>query len=365
MGGAWGTWSRLGGQLLIAWGVAAAAAAAQPDTVIRVLLTETPGGVRVRDWDVAGAGTLLEPASGGLRADRRPVGAVWRISDRRLVSAGPLRVRGGLEVRRIPEGLQVVNEVDLEDYVAGTLGQEIYPGWDREALKAQAVVTRGYALHQRALHRAEPYDVASGTGSQVYGGADAESARIWAAVRATRGQYLAYEHEPALTVFHSASGGRTASAEEVWGQALPYLRSVEVTGEEDSPDTYWRAAISRTKLGRALASLGVQVGPPREARVVERSGSGRALRVRFDSAQASQTVEARALRVALGESVIRSTLFEIRQAEDGFIFVGSGHGHGVGMSQWGAQAMALRGSDYRQILETFYPGTVLVGGAPR
>ena len=74
---------------------------------------------------------------------------------------------------------------------------------------------------------------------------------------------------------------------------------------------------------------------------------------------------ARALRVLLGESVIRSTLFEILSAAGGFVFVGSGHGHGVGMSQWGARAMAQRGADYREILAAFYPGTSLRRGVER
>ena len=78
-----------------------------------------------------------------------------------------------------------------------------------------------------------------------------------------------------------------------------------------------------------------------------------------------QAVDARALRRLLGANMIRSTLFEIRTVGDRFVFVGSGHGHGVGMSQWGAQAMAKRGASYREILETFYPGTALVGGNRR
>jgi stage II sporulation protein D len=362
MGGASARWTGLCGPLVVVFGALVAAASAQPESVIRVLLIETGGSVRVRDHDAPGAGILLEPNARGLRADRRSVGDRWRLAGRRLVSAGPLTVRGGLEVRRIPAGLRVVNEVEIEDYVAGTLGAEIYSDWDPETLKAQAVATRSYALHQRARNRGEPYDLGSGTGSQVYGGADAETPEIRAAVAATRGEYLAYRREPILAVFHSASGGRTASAEEVWGEALPYLRSVDVPGEEDSPDTYWRATVSGPKLGRALASLGVRSGPLRDARVVARSPSGRATRVEFRSALGSHIVEARALRVALGESVIRSTLFDVRHAEDAFVFVGSGHGHGVGMSQWGAQAMALRGAGYREILDTFYPGTSLLGG---
>jgi len=99
--------------------------------------------------------------------------------------------------------------------------------------------------------------------------------------------------------------------------------------------------------------------------VVDRSRSGRALRVRIRGDKETHVLEARALRAALGESVIRSTLFEIRDAPDAFIFVGSGHGHGVGMSQWGAQSMAQRGSTYREIVQAFYPGAALVEGVPR
>jgi stage II sporulation protein D len=179
-------------------------------------------------------------------------------------------------------------------------------------------------------------------------------------VRGTRGELLVYRGEPILAAFHSASGGQTASAEEVWGRALPYLVSRPVPDEEDSPDTYWRASVSRTTLGRALEPLGLRLGAVRQVRVEGRSASGRALRVRLQGTEGSESLEARALRSALGRSVIRSTLFEVRNAEDGFIFVGSGHGHGVGMSQWGAQAMATRGASYREILEWFYPGTQLV-----
>ncbi len=261
--------------------------------------------------------------------------------------------------------MQVINKVKLEDYVAGILGREVYPDWHRETLKAQAVVARSYALHQRAESDDQPFHVEAGTGSQVYGGVAAETPAIRAAVSATRGEFLAYARKPILAVYHSASGGRTASAEEVWGRALPYLLSLEVNDEQDSPDTYWRASISKTKLGRALDSLGIGIGLPRELQVLDRSRSGRALRVRIRGDKGNHILEARALRVALGESVIRSTLFEIRPAQHAFVFVGSGHGHGVGMSQWGAQAMAQRGSTYREILQAFYPGTSLVGGASR
>ena len=206
---------------------------------------------------------------------------------------------------------------------------------------------------------ADDHDVAAGTTNQVYGGVRAESESVARAVADTRSEVLTWRGAPILAAFHSASGGRTASAEEVWGESLPYLRTVEVDNEEDSPDTYWRVRLSRAGLGRALAPLGLSLGAVREARVAERTASGRAARVELFGSDGSAQVTGRQLRSALGDEVIRSTLFEIREIDGDVVIVGSGHGHGVGMSQWGAQAMAERGADYREILAAFYPGTTL------
>jgi stage II sporulation protein D len=253
----------------------------------------------------------------------------------------------------------------MEDYVTATLGREVYPFWHKETLKAQAVVARTYALHQMAKNAGRPFDVGAGTGSQVYGGIDAETESVRKATQKTRGEYLSFGGRPILAVYHSASGGQTATAKEVWGERVPYLISVEVPNEEDSPDTYWRTTVSRTTLERSLEPYGVAVGSIRELDIAERSPSGRATRIRIRGSKETQTVSARTLRNALGASVIRSTLYENRAAKDAFVFVGSGHGHGVGMSQWGAQAMAEDGANYREILESFYPGTNLTKGPHR
>jgi stage II sporulation protein D len=336
----------------------AAAGTAAGEPSVRVLLEESAGAVEVKS---GGQQTSLRAAPGGVRVNGQLAGGVWRAGGDPLLVVDGMRVRGVVEVDRVANGLRVVNELPLEAYVAGTVGREVYAWWSAETLKAQAVVSRTYALHERALRGQRGYHVAGGTRGQVYGGVDAESPAVLAATQATRGQYLAWRSQPILAVFHSASGGRTASAEEVWGRAAPYLVSQPVENEEDSPDTYWRASVTGTTLARALARLGLQTGPVREIRVVERTPSGRAYRVEVRGEDGNSWLAARELRTALGENVIRSTLFEVRPAENGFTFVGAGHGHGVGMSQWGAEGMARRGADYRRILATFFPGTQLSG----
>ena len=103
----------------------------------------------------------------------------------------------------------------------------------------------------------------------------------------------------------------------------------------------------------------MRLGAIRQLRVIDRSASGRARRIRVVGTEGSAELSGRELRTALGPKTVRSTLFDLRSKGGEFIFAGSGHGHGVGMSQWGAEAMARRGAAYDEILATFYPGTTL------
>jgi stage II sporulation protein D len=336
---------------------------ATADTSIRVLLIEHASEVRVE----AGSGRTLGVATVA-PGERVRVGgethAEWRVPGPRVGEGDPLvvngvAVRGSIDVRAAAKGLLVVNEIPLEQYLAGSLAREMYGSWGEGALRAQAVASRTYAVHQRHAQRSRAWHVSAGTGSQVYTGVEAESAATLAALNATRGEILTHRDRPILAVFHSSSGGRTASAEEVWGEARAYLVVVDVEDEWDSPDSYWRAPVSRTTLGRAVAAVAEDVGVIRSARAIERTESGRVARVELVGESGTVLMTGRRLRKALGESILKSTLFEVREEADDFIFVGAGNGHGVGMSQWGARAMARRGDSYREILSTFYPGARL------
>lgn len=327
---------------------------------VRVLLQEATGSVTIRD--AAGARTIRhggEPS--GVRVDGGAVIPRWRDDG----GNGPLRVgdvavRGALEVFPTTAGtLWVINEVPIESYLAGTLGREMYGSWSPAALKAQAVASRTYAVAQMKERWNEEWHVHSGTLSQVYAGVEAETDSVKQAVRATAGEILVHAGEPILAAFHSSSGGRTASALEVWGSPRSYLVSMDVENEWESPDAYWRAAVSRTTLGRAVAAANREIGSIRRVKVLERTGSGRVARVRLSGERGEAMMTGRELRDAVGEWTLKSTLFEVKPSEDGFAFVGSGNGHGVGMSQWGARAMAERGDSYQEILRVFYPGTAL------
>lgn len=334
---------------------------------VRVLLLDRRESVQIES-----AGRVIEVRTGrgGLRADDGDAELeALRNGGRRLRFEGPgpqrvdgRRYRGAIEILERSEGIRVVNEVPLEAYVAGTLLGEVGADWGAAVLEAQAVATRSYALHRRA-HAADrgarDFDVESGTLGQVYLGMDGESPVTWGAVDATRGEVLTFGGEAILAAFHGTSGGWTASAAEVWGEPVSYLVSQPVAGEEASPDTYWRETVSAGDLASALAAAGRPVGRVRSVEVANRTASGRCAAVRIEGSRAAVEISGEALRRLLGESRIRSTLFAVRASPDGFAFVGSGRGHGVGMSQWGARVMAERGADYRAILRHFYPGAEL------
>jgi stage II sporulation protein D len=257
----------------------------------------------------------------------------------------------------------VINRIGLEDYVASTVGGEMASSWPQEALRAQAVAARTYVLHEASQHRDSDWDVRATTLSQVYKGIEAETPETRSATRATTGEVLTYDGEPILAVFHSTAGGRTERAAEVWGEDLPYLRVVEVEDEDDAPQTYWRTAFAPGALRGVLEAAGVGVGRIESIVVTQRTESGRVKRLAFQGSDGRRELRGPALRSLVASLGLRSTLFDIRETPAGFVFVGSGFGHGVGMSQWGARAMARQGASYRRILARFYPGTQL-GSVP-
>ena len=270
-----------------------------------------------------------------------------------LSAAGPAESGDRVLRVRTAEGIQ---RVPLERYVASAVASETFASWPREALRAQAVVSRTYALHQRErrLRAGEPYDLESSVLSQRYGHTPV-SASILSAVRDTRGEVLVYMGRPLLAVFHASAGGRTASAEEVWGDPLPYLRPVDGM-DSAAPDFFWSYEIRLSDLADALRSAGYAPGEISNLEVLERSASGRVRRLRAGAARLS----GRELRGVLGGRAIRSTLFEARQSEDRALFLGSGAGHGVGLSQWGARTLAQQGWGYPRILDHYYPWGRLV-----
>ncbi len=293
-----------------------------------------------------GGAVLLGELRSSLPVGVEALGGVW-VNGRRYPGALSLVPRGG-------DRLDVLNLVDLEAYVERSVAGEVAASWPEEMLRAQAIVARTYALYERRRRAREAFDLESTVLSQKYQ-SDGVPASARAAARATRGEYLSYGGEPILAAFHSSSGGLTAAADEVWGRALPYLQRVH-SPDDAAPDYFWRYEIRARDLRAALEEAAFQVGDADEVRVLSRSPSGRVERLAMGPARFS----GRELRQIIGGRALRSTLFEIGTAGEWIRFMGSGAGHGVGLCQWGARELAVRGRTAGEILEYYYPGTRLL-----
>jgi len=286
-----------------------------------------------------------------------------------LVFIDRLWYRGLAELVPGESGLLGINRVGLEDYVSSVIGSEMGHRFPTESLRAQAVATRSYALFQRQQRLQAPYDLGDDQFWQVYKGVAAESNRTQAAAKDTLGQVLIYEGRIINAVFHSSSGGHTDNSEEVWIEALPYLRGVP-DYDNQAPVFSWSRQITAADLG-GLAS---GIGQLTNIEVTRRSTFGRALSVKLTGSQGSRTVSGSAFQVALQ---LRSRLFSISPSRNlqaanelvaqspTFVIQGRGFGHGVGMSQWGAVALARQNWNYAQILSHYYRGATLAVITPQ
>lgn len=278
-----------------------------------------------------------------------------------------------------PRLLQVWNDqsgtmetMDLETYVYGVVAAEMPAAYHTEALKAQAVAARTRALYQQAgegCSLARGADVCTRSG-HCQGFADSGilaqrwgneyslyQQRLIEAVSSTQGQVLTYEGEPILVMYHAISGGRTEDVQAVFAQALPYLVSVDSSGEEGVRGYREDVSFSLNEAAQLLqqAFPDMQVTPDALQKtlvIASHTPTGRVESLLLCGAQ----VKATDFRTALG---LRSTMFTFTMDGESITFHQTGYGHGVGMSQAGANRMAADGSTCADILSHYYPGTTM------
>jgi stage II sporulation protein D len=265
--------------------------------------------------------------------------------------------RNGVEIQVAEKGLVVINELGLEDYLAGIINCEISSQWSMEAVKAQAVVARSYAVFQREARKNLPYHLESTVLDQVYGGCDLEDSRAVRGVRETAGEVLMYDGKVIQAFFHSSCGGHTEAAENVWSFGMPYLRGVDCKYCLTSPSVEWVLTIPLDKLESILRNGGYAVAGLRGIIPLSRNKSGRIESLSIVFENGSVNLSAVDFRKMVGYSVIKSTNFDVRISGENAIFSGRGYGHGVGLCQWGAKKRAEDGFNYREILSYYYPGT--------
>lgn len=329
------------------------------------------------------------------------------------------RYYGGFEYRRAVGGsISVINVVNIEDYVKCSVPWEIGSDKPLEAIKAQAVCARTYAVMQ-TRHRSQGFDVCSTDDCQVYQGVAASSAVSDRAVDETAGVYMYYNDQYVEAYYYSSNGGASEDAKNVWGNEVGYLK-----GKTDPFEAYvaprignynWSMTFTKSDLAARLQSRGISIGVVNDVYISEFTPNGNVYSLTFVGSAGTRTVTREACRTTLGLRSLRftiggasgatyyvndssSTLSGLRgvytisgsgtvsqygggldayvitsegtsklernslssaPSSDTFTFTGSGWGHNVGMSQWGAVAMAEQGYNYRDILQFYYTGVTI------
>ncbi|MGA1283957.1 MAG: SpoIID/LytB domain-containing protein [Prochlorothrix sp.] len=295
------------------------------------------GQVSLGSWNASQL--WVEPQQGGY---------VW-IGDRWYRGRALLSVQDG--------EILAVNYVDLDEYLYSVVGSEMPTNWPLEALKAQAVAARSFALHKRNTQGNARYDLGDTTTWQVYKGIGAETTSTQAAVSQTAGQVLTYNGSIIEAVFHSSSGGHTENVEDVWSQPLPYLRGV-ADFDQYAPVFQWQETFSASQMRQRITGIGNIISMTPVS--VTPQGRVREMKVIGDAGQ--RVLSGNELRRALD---LRSSLFRVAPAGGSsggnkssvpttFVVQGRGFGHGLGLSQWGAYGLASQGYNYQQILGHYY-----------
>lgn len=257
-----------------------------------------------------------------------------------------------------------LREFGFEDYVAGVLAGEMHNYWPENALAAQAVLARTFALKfvQEKESRYDGAHISTDIEEAQAWNAEAVNDRVRQAVAETRGQVIVHKNDFINAWFHAHAGGKTASAKEglAWKDREPaYIQVVESPDSPDAPpgDADWTAFFTRPQVVEALGKLGATPGDFDAIEIVKRGPSGRAETIRVGNA----AVAGADLRIALGSTEMKSTkLKSVAVDGDGVTMTGEGYGHGVGVSQWGAYQMAVDGRSPEEIIQHYYKNVRII-----
>ncbi len=323
--------------------------------------------------------------------------------------------RGEIQIMRRDTGdMTVVNLVDFDDYLCGVVPREVSASWNYEAVKAQSVVSRTFAMMNLNKYQKYGFNLDNTTNSQAYAGVSIEHPASNKAVAETHGEVVLYDGKPADVYFFASSGGKTGTANDAWGgENKPYLISVDDPYENADEASYskWEMTFTAAELKEKLAAKDVNIGDITDVKV-EYSDSKRAIKTVFVGTEGEKEYTRENIRWVLGIystafDVLRdgeqtgvsvcaldkynsftqidinantqllskagttsangalsilsadgmTTLEQAKSTSGDFVFSGRGWGHGVGMSQWGAKGMADNGYNYKEILEYYFVGT--------
>ena len=286
-------------------------------------------------------------------------GLVIKSYDKRGIWVGGKRYSGLINIKNFKNQIFVVNIIGIEKYLTSVVGSEMPHRWPIEALKAQAIASRTYALKKTGN---DLYDIDSTQRDQVYNGLESKTFRTNKAVKHTRSLVITHKNKLINALFHSSSGGMTENSEDVWSNKYPYLISVK-DFDQKNPKMYWQKIFSN----KELQILFPKIGGINEIEILDITKTGRVKNIKLIGDYGSLDFIGTNLRKKMG---LKSTLFRfkfipdknqkekniIKNFKKSLMISGMGAGHGVGMSQWGAKHLALSGYKAKDILKYFYKG---------
>ena len=332
-----------------------------PEAVLRGdLVVSAAGDIKGRMEKVITRQAVIRSNDQGFDVSGRKINAgTLKVSASGNIEIGGRKYVGEFFIHRDASGLlTLVDVLPIEEYLVGLVASEMPTDWPLEAVKAQAVSSRTYALYQLGVRQAGGssaiYDVESTVMDQVYLGARGGD-RARRAVEETKGEVLKYHGELFKSFFSSSCGGMTESAINVWGEKgrFPLIKDRYC---ERSPNNTWTYSVPRQELSARLNSAGFAVGRIESVQVERRDKNPRAATLVIGTGGQTLFLQGSDFRKAMGFDKIKSTWFDARLEGERVTFSGHGYGHGVGMCQWGAKGMADEGKTYREILKFYYPG---------
>ncbi|MFN3466829.1 MAG: SpoIID/LytB domain-containing protein [Candidatus Brocadiales bacterium] len=277
------------------------------------------------------------------------------------------RVDGALELEGTPYrgevcllkdakgGLVAIEKLDVESYILGVLGSEMPNHWEPEALKAQAITARTFALYLKEN------GVSLSSLHLAYKGTSKETQALRRIVNETRGIVMLYKKDLFPAYFHSTCGGHTEDASLVFGKdGIPPLKGVKCGYCKDSRYYQWSQEVSKQELEKGLRKAYPSLKEIWEVRPRERGPGRHASLVEIKYASGSYRMNANEFRLLVGPNHLLSTAFEVADKGETIKFSGSGWGHGVGLCQYGAETMAKEGYTWQGILKKYYPGVEFV-----
>jgi stage II sporulation protein D len=288
-------------------------------------------------------------------------------SHRRLLSFNGQTYRGHLELVLNKNSLQVINHVPLDAYLASLANSEMSSSFPEEAIKAQIIAARSYALSM-ALERRKKhwsFDLYNTQYDQVYRGVQYESAKSWKLAKETSRQVLRFDRGVLKAFYHSSSGGHLELPTNVWSRNKAAGTEAAYRAKPNPYDENLKGGSWSINLSRELGEQVRATGPFLEIKVLERTEGKRVRRLQITGKRGKTQFSGVQFRNLFGPGWIKSALFDVKKQGSSFVIEGKGWGHGVGMSQWGAKVMADRGKSAEQILKFYYPeASVAIYGKP-